>query len=161
MFLLTPIAPSSSPSDVTVTAASSTSLTLQWALLSAEEWNGDQRGFTISIVELESSQMMSVVVRTSASTSYTVSSLHPFYNYQCSIAAYNSAGTGPYSDTVSVMLPPDGETMSHACHMHVTCMHITTHMHVTTVMHNRITCHMCHMTCHMHISHMPATWPVT
>lgn len=92
-------------------------LNLMWASPPADDWNGDRRGFEIVLVELESSQnQMNYTLRNSAATSYMISSLHPFYNYQCHIAAFNSAGTGPFSDTVAVMLSPAGKSGGREAH---------------------------------------------
>ena len=45
---------------------------------------------------------------TSFGTSLTISSLHPFYTYQFSVAAY-TVGSGPFSEPSVQLMPQDGK----------------------------------------------------
>ena len=56
----------------------------------------DRIGFKISITEMESGQVRNLT-RESAVTSSVISMLHPYYNYHCNVAAYNTQGTGPFA----------------------------------------------------------------
>ena len=47
---------------------------------------------------------------TTTTTSITIPFLHPYYNYLCSVAAY-TVGVGPYSSTLRVQMPEDGEKL--------------------------------------------------
>ena len=109
-----PAAPTAAPRGVTLQAASSTVLDLRWVSPSNEEWNGERRGFRVVLVEVESNRReTSFTIDNSRATSHRIPSLHPAYNYQCRIAAFNSAGTGPYSDTVTATLLEDGRGKKH------------------------------------------------
>ena len=92
-----------------MTADSPRVLNLRWTSPPEAEWNGERGGFRILLVETETNTQRRITLPNSGATSYRIANLHPFYSYTCRIAAYNSAGTGPYSATVSAMLPPDGE----------------------------------------------------
>lgn len=85
-------------------------MSISWNVLKDEEWNGEKVGFKIEITEMESGQVRNLTIRNSAITSTVVSSLHPYYTYNCSIAAYNTEGTGPYA-RASLKLPPDSGSM--------------------------------------------------
>ena len=87
---------------------SPTVLNLIWTSPPEAEWNGDRRGFRIVLVEVETNTTQQFTVADVTATSYRMSSLHPFYNYECRIVAYNSAGRGPFSSTVTARLPEDG-----------------------------------------------------
>ena len=77
-------------------------LQLSWILLPSQNRNGIIRGYSITV---SGNGMRKEHISTT--TSLTVSSLHPFYVYQCSVAAFTNAGTGPYSG-VTVQMPEDG-----------------------------------------------------
>ena len=66
------------------------------------------------LVEVESNRrVISFRIDNSRAVSHSIPSLHPAYNYQCRIAAFNSAGIGPFSDTVTATLPEDGREKKH------------------------------------------------
>ena len=108
-FLFCIIVPESPPRNVRVSSVTSRSLVLSWATLRAEEWNGNRGGFILDIVELKSNR--SIITRNISTTSSVISSLHPSYSYLCKIAAYNSAGTGPFS-SIMWTLPEDGMSLA-------------------------------------------------
>jgi len=58
---------------------------------------------------MESGRVLNITVHGSLSTSKTVYSLRPHYYYECRIAAFNRAGTGPYARN-STQMPPDGQS---------------------------------------------------
>ena len=80
---------------------------MTWNLYIEEDWNGDQGGFKMEIIELETGQVRNFTIYTSDATSKVVYLLHPYYTYTCRIAAYNMQGTGPYAQA-SIKLPQDG-----------------------------------------------------
>ena len=66
--------------------------------------NGIIREYRINVTEVETGR---VLVFNSTSTTLTLSSLHPYYTYQCIVSAYTVA-VGPYTDIFTVVTPEDG-----------------------------------------------------
>ncbi len=99
------IAPSSAPQDVIVIVESSRSIQLSWNPPPPEDHNGAIRGYLINITALDTGL---VHQQTSPVTMATVSSLHPFYTYNCSIAAF-TVSTGPFSSEITVTTPQDSK----------------------------------------------------
>ena len=67
-------------------------------------------------------------------TNITLSSLHPFYSYQCYVAAITVA-TGPFSDPVNVRTLQAGMTHSHM----ITMMKIPLSLLITRIQDKSIT----------------------
>ena len=92
--------------SVTAASTSSTSIRISWQAPLLELQNGRITSYRITVSELETG-----LVRTFSTVPtdniYVVNYLHPFYNYNCSVAAY-TIGLGPiaYSE---VQTPQDGE----------------------------------------------------
>ena len=106
--LLSYIVPSGSPQVFNATILSPYSADLTWAPPSLEEQNGVIIGYVINITILENRMNFLLYSNT---TSLTVTSLRPYRNYICIIAAVTSIGIGPYSTTVTVTTPQDGKTI--------------------------------------------------
>ena len=100
-------APSAAPANLNVTAIHSRALIISWVALADEEWNGDQVGLRIEVLELESGNRRIFTVSNVAATTLVVNSLYPCYTYRCRVVAYNSVGSGPSANT-SVTMPEDG-----------------------------------------------------
>lgn len=90
----------------------SRTISLSWDPPEAHETNGIIREYRVEIVELESGNIYHHVTPT---TSITVSSLHPDYTYEWSVAAFTVA-EGPYSDAENLTTPEDGEKCIPAQH---------------------------------------------
>lgn len=103
-FLSAPIA---APQQVTV-FKNSTYLTLSWNPPPFEDTNGLIQYYIILVTELDTNTSLPPV--TSFSTEITLNDLHPYYIYQCMIAAYTSA-IGPYTSPVTVQLDQEGKIM--------------------------------------------------
>jgi hypothetical protein len=88
-----PLAPTGPPTSVTVTAISSTSVRISWQAPAQELQNGNITSYHISLVEIETGQDRTFTTIPTDSI-YVVNDLHPFYNYNCSVAAYTN-GLGP------------------------------------------------------------------
>lgn len=69
--------------------------------------NGDITSYRISIIEIETSQLLTFSTVPTDSI-YVVNNLHPFYNYNCSVAAYTN-GLGPSAYYI-VQTLPEGES---------------------------------------------------
>ena len=96
-------APSSAPDNLTVTALSPNSISLNWSPPPPQSQNGVIREYRINVTEIETGTEFNL---TTTANSITVSFLHPYYTYECAISAYTIA-TGPYT-VVTVMTSEDG-----------------------------------------------------
>ena len=98
------LAPTCPPGDIATTALSSTSIILTWSPPPMSCQNGIIREYRINVTEVETGR---VLVFVSTSTTLTLSSLHPYYTYQCIVSAY-TVGVGPYADNFTVVTLEDG-----------------------------------------------------
>ena len=87
-----------------MTAIDSTTLMISWMPPPLEHQNGIIREYQVNITERETGIAHHL---TTAATTLTVSSLHPFYTYDCTLAAFTIA-EGPYSVEVNITMPEDG-----------------------------------------------------
>ena len=99
-----PIAP---PQEITADEVMSTYLTLTWNAPPFEETNGVIRYYRIRITEVETGTTFFV---TSNVTEITVPDLHPYYTYECNIAAF-TVELGPYSNAITIQLLEEGESV--------------------------------------------------
>jgi len=60
---------------------------------------GILQNYVVKLREIETGQMWTFV---SVAAHINVGSLHPYYNYECKVAAHTIAGTGPYTQAVIV-----------------------------------------------------------
>lgn len=102
------LVPTAPPENLTVVVLDSRSLRLSWTPLPAEHQNGEVLGYSITLVAVETG---TAPQHNSSSTSLTISELHPYYTYQCRVAAFNSAGMGPFTAVVEKMTDQDGMYM--------------------------------------------------
>ena len=86
---------------------SSTSISLSWSPPPLDQQNGIIRFYRVSITEDETGVVIS---RVATSTSITVTSLHPYYTYQCSVSAF-TIGDGPATSESTVRTLEDGITL--------------------------------------------------
>ena len=93
-----PAVPTGAPRNLAAAAVSSTSISFTWEAPSFELQNGIIRSYHINVTELETGQMWSYVTP-GIDTLLILNSLHPFYQYNCSIAA-NTIALGPTAYTV-------------------------------------------------------------
>ena len=89
------------------TATDSRTLLMSWVLPPFEHQNGIIREYQVNITERETGRTYYL---TTAATSLTVPSLHPFYTYDCKVAAFTIA-QGPYSEKLSITMPEDGRSL--------------------------------------------------
>ena len=95
--------PTGNPQDFIAVPVNSTSIQLTWHDLQPEERNGIIRIYRISITELETGSVLNITTD-KATTQQIVNSLHPFYNYCCTVAAF-TVGLGPSAITDVQTLP--------------------------------------------------------
>ena len=103
LFYLVPSSPPQTPHGI---AMSSTGITLSWDPPPADAQNGIITRYMISITEVETGRSFSLF---SATTSVNVTSLHPYYTYNCTIAAVTVVGDGPYTTTINIVTHQDGK----------------------------------------------------
>ncbi len=98
-------APTGPPTNIVAISNSSTSIQISWQPPTPELQNGLISSYYISITELETGRVIDFTVQSMA-LDYVVSNLHPFYVYNCSVAA-NTIELGP-SDYYIIQTLQDG-----------------------------------------------------
>ena len=104
-------APASPPQNLTATPINSRSVYLSWSPPPREHHNGVIRQFWINITEVDTRRR---IESTSLGTSLTVPSLHPFYIYWFSVAAY-TVDLGPSTEPLILQMPQDGKDKVQYC----------------------------------------------
>ena len=87
-------------------SVSSTSIRISWEPPRADQQNGLITAYHITVLEMETGNLLTFTT-TVTDNLLIVNSLHPFYNYDCSVAAY-TIGLGP-ATMISVQTLPEGE----------------------------------------------------
>ena len=102
------VVPTGAPLNTSASPINSSAIIISWELPSPEERNGNITEYSVILRE----------VATNTTTSYSQSgahiellivSLHPYYEYECQIAAETAVGRGPYGDPVVTRTLPDGK----------------------------------------------------
>ena len=91
--------PSAPPRSVAAYATSPTSLFVSWSVPLLEHRNGCIRQYRIYVVERDTGTTLTRLINT-GTFQVTISSLHPYYQYECKVAAITT-GEGPSSQTVT------------------------------------------------------------
>ena len=91
------LAPSAAPTSVGVSEVTFSSITVQWGAVPCIHRNGNITGYIVWY----GSQTQSV--SGGSVTETTISNLTPSTTYNIEVAAVNDAGTGPFSNTISIM----------------------------------------------------------
>ena len=92
---------------------SSTAISLTWMPPPLSSQNGIIREYTINITELETGEVFQHV---STTTSITVTILHPYYSYSCTVSAFTVA-MGPYTEAVTVVTLEDSKPTTLLLHL--------------------------------------------
>lgn len=101
--------PSGSPLSFGGSATSSRSATITWNPPRADLQNGAIIRYVINVTVVETGQFFQL---TSPTTTLTITTLVPYRNYICIIAAVTSVGIGPFSSRFTLTTPQDGELYS-------------------------------------------------
>ena len=101
--------PSSSPTLFQVTDRHSSSITAQWGAVDCIHHNGDITGYSVRYGVQGSGSTQTESVSGGAATEATISGLTPSTSYVIATAAVNSAGTGVYSEPLTVETSLAGE----------------------------------------------------
>ena len=97
LFFILIIAPSTPPEGVTITAVTATEITVSWSEPLDINKNGIIRNYDVQLLELETGSLTNV---STSNTGITLTSLHPYYQYEVSVAAVTTE-RGPFSAAVS------------------------------------------------------------
>ena len=98
------VVPSSAPVHLQGTTVNSTTIQLHWNPPSLADQNGVIRSYLINVTVVE---MGSSFQLTSETNTLNISGLHPYYNYNLTVAAV-TIGPGPYGVVLTIRMPEDG-----------------------------------------------------
>ena len=107
-------APSGPPQNFIGSAISTTLIKLQWELPAAIDINGIITKYVVNIVEVYSGQSYSLFTE---NMHVNVGPLHPYYTYECSIAAF-TIETGVFSSPINVTTLETGNIYQNKCLRH-------------------------------------------
>ena len=93
------------PEDLNVEATTSESISLSWSPPDVQSQNGIITGYLINVTAIGTGETFQV---SSTTTNLVIQSLRPFTMYICVIAAETSAGTGPFSISLTVQTNESG-----------------------------------------------------
>ena len=96
--------PSGPPQDVQGLTTDSRTVLLSWNPPPLEQHNGIIREYHINVTEVDTGREFGMI---STITSIYITSLHPYYNYNFSVAAF-TVGIGPFSEPLALRMPQDG-----------------------------------------------------
>ena len=100
-----PPAPSAPPTSVNTSVVTSSSITVQWGAVDCIHRNGDITGYSVQYGvpgRFEGDEIVLMVSGDSSGGMHVISGLRASTTYTIEVAAVNSAGTGEYSDTITV-----------------------------------------------------------
>ena len=103
-----PAAPSAPPTSVSTSDVTSSSITVQWGAVDCIHRNGDITGYSVRYGVQGSGSTQTESVSGGATTEAIISGLAAGTNYDIEVAAVNSAGTGVYSDPLTVLTSGNG-----------------------------------------------------
>lgn len=106
IIILLSTVPSGSPLNFGGNATTSRSATITWNLPQDSLQNGVIVSYVIDVTVVETGVTFRL---TSATTSLTITTLLPYRNYICVIAAVTSVGMGPFSSRFTLTTPQDGK----------------------------------------------------
>ena len=98
--------PSAPPSSVTEDVQSSTFVVFTWLAPPHIDRNGIIQYYVVKVREIESGILWTFFA---VDKDIRIGSLHPYYYYDCTIAAQTVIGTGPYSAAIRVQTEETGQ----------------------------------------------------
>ena len=109
---------------MTVTAFTSTNISISWSPPVPTEQNGLITSYSIQVYGYPFPAVNSSINAPCITMDYpvtqlvtfTLTELEEFNNYTISVAAVNSNGTGPYTANITQQTLPDGKYFSILCH---------------------------------------------
>ena len=100
-FVLSSTAPTGAPDGVREGPVTANSITVQWGEVPCLHRNGEITGYTVEAT-LSGMVVATENVNDGSARRGTVSGLNPSTQYTVTVAAVNSAGTGPFSGGISI-----------------------------------------------------------
>ena len=100
-----PLVPSAPPTSVFGDVQSSTFAVFTWLEPPSIDQNGIIQYYVVKIHEIESGILWTFFA---VDEDISIVSLHPYYYYECTVAAHTTVGTGPYSAPIRVQTEEAG-----------------------------------------------------
>ena len=95
-------APNNSPQNVNATSLTSTTIDVSWEEVPPANRNGIITRYEVMYEPLETfGERLISETRNTSNLSIVLDGLHPFVEYNVSVRAYTSAGSGPPSDDIA------------------------------------------------------------
>ena len=91
--------PDGPPQSPAANALSALSIEINWQAPLLPNQNGVITGYVINVTSLDTGLTQQL---TSVTTTLTLSTLNPFTNYACIVAARTAVGVGPFSTVINV-----------------------------------------------------------
>ena len=118
--MLSSTAPTGVPLNQLGLAVNSTAIIFTWDHPAIDSRNGIITGYSLLLVELTTNST-TLHSQTGAHIEVVIGNLHPYYDYECQIAAETSVGRGPYGLPFITRTLQDGElnliTLSWSIHI--------------------------------------------
>ena len=118
--MLSSTAPTGVPLNQLGLAVNSTAIIFTWNHPAVDSRNGIITGYSLLLVELTTNST-TLHSQTGAHIEVVIGNLHPYYDYECQIAAETSVGRGPYGLPFITRTLQDGElnliTLSWSIHI--------------------------------------------
>ena len=97
--------PSAPPNNVTGYVESSTLVMFAWLAPPLIDQNGVIQYYVVKLLEVETGALWTFFA---VEEDINIGSLHPYYNYECTVAAHTVIGTGPHSIAITVLTEEAG-----------------------------------------------------
>ena len=104
-FLFCTLVPASAPQNLEAITLGSREVRIVWDPPPHEDWNGIIKFYTIQITVLDSGVELFF---NSTLNNFTVSSLSPYTEYLCTVAASTSVGIGAFAEMIVVQTAEEG-----------------------------------------------------
>ena len=100
-------APTSYPLGLTGDVVNSTAVLLHWQHPETQGRNGIITYYDVMLTELFTGRVLEYT-RVGSHVDILITSLHPYFEYECIVAARTSVGRGPFSPVIRVQTDEDG-----------------------------------------------------
>ena len=104
------LVPSAAPTFVTGDVQSSSVVVFTWLDPPSIDQNGIIQYYLVKVHEIETGILWTFFA---VDQDISIGSLHPYYYYDCTVAAHTIVGTGPYSAAIRVQTEEAGQSTPH------------------------------------------------